>query len=353
MASYEKRENGKWTVRFRFENNEQITQKRLSGFNTKKEAEEAYHEFLNKTQAENLKPDDKAISFTVIYEAYFNYLEKRVKPSSFYEIRKKLDKQILPHFKNFQINKITPLDILNWQKTVENFSFKYKSNLLASLKNILNFADKYYDIPSISKKIENFRNLEPKREFKIWEPEDFHKFIQCVDNPTYHALFYLLYTCGLRKSEALALQWPDLDLSSKKLKINKTLTRKISGLAWAIQTPKTKNSNREILIPEKVFNEIINLPKNNDDDFIFGGEIPIAENTLSRKFKNWTLKAEVPEIRIHDLRHSCASFMICHCNASISAVANRLGHTVEMCLNTYAHMLPNEELLILEHLNKL
>lgn len=353
MASYEKRENGKWTVRFRTIQNGIYSNKRLSGFNTKREAAEAYQNYIAKTKIENNLINEKNITFDIIYANYFNYLEKRVKPSTYYDLQKRLDKHVLPYFQNFEIKRIEPINVLNWQKTIEHYSYKYKSHLLSYLKNIFNFAEKYYNIPSISQKIDNFRNLENKKEFQIWGLDDFHQFINYVDHPTYHALFYLLYTCGLRKSEALALNWRDLDIRNKKIKINKTLTRKVSGLAWAIQAPKTKNSYREILIPDKVLNEIIKLPKENEDDFIFGGNHPIPEETLSRKFKEWIKISKVKNIRIHDLRHSCASFMICYCNASVTAVAKRLGHTVEMCLNTYAHMLPNEELQIINELNKI
>ena len=57
-------------------------------------------------------------------------------------------------------------------------------------------------------------------------------------------------------------------------------------------------------------------------------------------------KAELNIIRLHDLRHSCASHLLSNANGiSVSpiAVAKYLGHSVDMLLKTYAHMLPSGE----------
>ena len=76
----------------------------------------------------------------------------------------------------------------------------------------------------------------------------------------------------------------------------------------------------------------------NDDYFVIGDAFPVASNTItSRKNRNCEL-AGVPQIRIHDFRHSCASLLVNN-GANITVVAKYLGHTkIEETLNTYTHL---------------
>lgn len=76
----------------------------------------------------------------------------------------------------------------------------------------------------------------------------------------------------------------------------------------------------------------------NDDYFVIGDAFPVASNTItSRKNRNCEI-AGVPQIRIHDFRHSCASLLVNN-GANITVVAKFLGHKkIEEILNTYSHM---------------
>lgn len=76
----------------------------------------------------------------------------------------------------------------------------------------------------------------------------------------------------------------------------------------------------------------------NDNYFVIGDDFPIGSNPItSRKNRNCKL-ASVPQIRIHDFRHSCASLLINN-GANVTIVAKYLGHTkIEETLNTYTHL---------------
>ena len=72
----------------------------------------------------------------------------------------------------------------------------------------------------------------------------------------------------------------------------------------------------------------------NDDYFVIGDAFPVASNTKNRNCE----LAGVPQIRIHDFRHSCASLLVNN-GANITVVAKYLGHTkIEETLNTYTHL---------------
>lgn len=76
----------------------------------------------------------------------------------------------------------------------------------------------------------------------------------------------------------------------------------------------------------------------NGNYFVIGDDFPIGSNPItSRKNRNCKL-ASVPQIRIHDFRHSCASLLINN-GANVTIVAKYLGHTkIEETLNTYTHL---------------
>ncbi len=85
--------------------------------------------------------------------------------------------------------------------------------------------------------------------------------------------------------------------------------------------------------------------------YVFGGKDPFPPTNLERTLTKAAAAAGVKRIRIHDLRHSCASLLI-HKGVTIVAVSRHLGHTtVEQTLNTYSHMMPDDRTMILKTLS--
>lgn len=353
MASYEQNKNSKlWSVRFRDVTADGVKNKRLSGFKTKKDAQAGYIDYLNEKErnapfASSSASDE--LLFSELIRHYLAHTQTRVKPSSFYDIESKIVKHIMPYFENKLVSDVTPLDILNWQQTVDHYSYKYKSGLRTFLTSIYKFGERYYDVKNIMPKVEPFRNLEKKKKMLYWTPKEFARFISCVPDFEFNVFFRLLYITGCRKGEALALEWSDIDFDAKTVSITKSLTRKESGKAYSITTPKNASSNRDVDIPESLCRILQDLKKSQESHtFVFGGDKPFAERTIDRRFANAIELSGVPKIRIHDLRHSCASLLISQ-GVSIVAVSNRLGHSnIEQTLNTYSHMMPSDATKIIE-----
>ena len=84
------------------------------------------------------------------------------------------------------------------------------------------------------------------------------------------------------------------------------------------------------------------------DPFVFGGDSAIGITTIDREFKKAIKESGVDPIRIHDLRHSHASYLLNN-GANILAVSKRLGHaTVTQTLETYAHLMQDTEEKMIE-----
>ena len=342
-----------WSVRFRYAENGKEKQKRLTGFQTKKEAQDGYIKFINEAKLKEPIETSEKIKFERLFEEYKAFTKTRIKESSYYDLCSKCNIHILPYFKDMYVQDITPKIILDWQNNINHYSFKYKSGLRRYLHSILSYADKYYNIPNKIKKVDGFRNLELKKEMLFWTPEEFNTFIEKVNNEIYQAFFYTLYYTGARKGEILATTWKDWDLKNGILNIDKSITKKVYGASWIVTTPKNQSSKRKISLPQ-VLIDIMKKYKNGREHYnlVFAGEKPLADSNIQRVQEIACKEAKVKKIRLHDFRHSHASLLLGN-GASIVAVAKRLGHTnIEQTLNTYAHMMPKEDDLIIEILEK-
>lgn len=310
--------------------------KRLSGYKTKKEAQQAVAEYLA-----NHKSDPAEITFDQIAEEYVEAARHRVKETSLADIQAKLRQKILPSFSGIQVKKIDSMAVLAWQNSTDGLSYAYRRGLRTLLSSIFLFAERYHGIPSPMKNVDPLRKpIDTKDEpFHVWEPDEFYRFLSCVHDQTAADCFELMFFSGVRRGEALGLQWDCVAEDSIRIKRNR-----VTHAKEKMSTPKTQSAVRTISMPKQLLDKIREHRK--DGQFVFGGKDSIAPTTLDRRFKSAILESGVTPIRIHDLRHSHASMLISN-GVSIVAVSKRLGHTnTQMTLNVYSHMMPSDDKLI-------
>ena len=341
MASYEKR-NNTWSVRFREDTCNGKMNRRMSGFESQEAAEAAFNEWEENYNSRIANSNITPKTFEELLSLYIERSKGRNKESSYYTTLSKINSHIRPFFFNYELNKITPPIILKWQNSLVQYSFKYRSSLNNLLSSIFRFAYRYYDIKNPMEKVEPLRNLDAKREMKIWSEEEYKRYIKVIDKDVFSLFFRFLYISGCRKGEALALSFEDIDVENGTVRINKNLTRKVRGRPFAITTPKNQYSNRAIEIPSSFLNELLFLRNSQEDQFVFGGTYPLADSTITRRHKMWIEKSGVKKITIHEIRHSHASLLISR-GVSIVAVSRRLGHSsIKQTLDTYSHIMPSD-----------
>ncbi len=341
MASYEKRGNV-WSVRYRENTHNGMVNRRKSGFETQEEAEAAFKVIEADYESNVVNFDVAPINFEDLLVLYLEKSKSRIKESSYYTTLSKVDSHIRPFFSRYELKKITPSLILKWQNSLAHYSFKYRMLLNNLLSSIFRFGYRYYDIKNPMDRVEPLRNLDTKKEMKIWTQEEFEKYISVVDEQVYELFFRFLYISGCRKGEALALGFGDIDVENCTVRINKNLTRKVKGRPFAITTPKNQYSNRAIEMPKAFLKELLELRCSEDDVFVFGNHYPLADSTVTRRHKMWAEKAGVKRITIHEVRHSHASLLISQ-GVSIVAVSRRLGHSsIKQTLDTYSHIMPSD-----------
>ena len=373
MPSYEKnKSSGLWSCRFR-ETDEYgvVHQRRLSDkFKTKRDAQYAYEDYIKNREellkqkaldAQKAAPDPGDMLFDDLLRSYMDFTKNRTKESSFYSIESNVKNRLEPFFKGKRIKDITPKMVSDWVENLD-YSYKSKSWILSFLSSLYKYGEKYFDIKNIMPKVDRPRNLEAPKEMLIWSPQEFSQMISCVENRTVALYLQTLYIAGCRRGEGGALTWQDVDFNAQTIRINKSVTNKTKEGAYKVTTPKNKGSVRVISMPSFYFNELKEYMTDQksmlgnewrDDLFVFGGIRPLPTSTVDRAFNMAIQEAGVKKIRIHDLRHSCASLLISQ-NISVVAVSKRLGHNnIEQTLNTYSHLMPDDQLKIKSALNEL
>jgi len=162
----------------------------------------------------------------------------------------------------------------------------------------------------------------------------------------------LAFHCGLRQGELLGLKWADVDLKASKLQVRRTLSLTKDGPIFeqpknwkgrSIELTRAASQTLEVHL-ERQLKEIEGLGDSyQDQGLIFPGERgqPMRPWTLTGKFERILKRAGLPHIRFHDLRHTCATLMLCE-GVHIKIVQELLGHAdITITLNTYSHVLPS------------
>lgn len=337
-------------------------QKKLSGYETKALAKTAYLSFVTENCTlwkQNPLKKKKAVekgksTFKVkeLLPIYVNAIVNQNKESVVWDRKLILTNFVLPTFGEKQVNAITKEDLYKWQdelwqrknpRTNEYLSSHYLLKIRQSFSMFLDFAESRYDVKNLLKEVKPPKKRESKPVMQFWTKADFEKFIAVVDDKMYRTLFSVLFYTGRRKSEVLALTPSDLKISH--INFNKSLTiRTLDGSPYKITSTKADKCYTTPIC-DTLWDELCSYTP--QSPFLFGGEKPVAYETLRRKFAEYTQKAGLKPIRIHDLRHSFVSMCI-HLGANFMVVADLIGDTVEQVTKTYGHMYETDKQKIVD-----
>ena len=190
---------------------------------------------------------------------------------------------------------------------------------------------------------------ERAKEMQIWTKEEYQKFsLAIMDKPMSFYAFEMLYWCGIREGELLALTPSDFHFDTNIVSITKSYQR-LKGQD-VITPPKTEKSNRVIAMPSFLKDEMQDylrmLYDVGDHDRIF----QITKSYLHREMDRGAKESGVKRIRIHDLRHSHISLLI-DMGFSATAIADRVGHESIDITYHYAHLFPSKQTEMADKLN--
>ena len=344
MAAFKNKDNGTWYVQFRYTDWKGERQQKLKrGFATKKEAQAWEREFLMEKQAD----------INMTFESFVGLYEKDIKPklklNTWMTKESIIQKKILPYFRKRKLSEITAKDIIDWQNEIRGLtdnngkplSTTYLKTVHNQLSAIFNHAIRYYGLQVNPAQRAGNMGTEERREILFWTKEEYTKFSEVMmDKPMSFYAFEMLYWCGIREGELLALTPADFDFEKGTVSINKSYQR-LNGQD-IVTTPKTKKSNRVIQMPQFLCEEMQDYLKQ-----LYGAEpdsriFPVSKYYLHHEMDRGCKESGVKRIRIHDLRHSHISLLI-DMGFTALAIADRVGHESIDITYRYAHLFPTRQ----------
>lgn len=329
------------------------------GFEKKSDAIEEEIKIRKKLK---LKKDQSQKKFKDLKDEYLKYAESRVKRSTITKDVYALNKwsEVIGNVPIIDLDKTKIQTIID--KWDSMYTKRYVEKLYYVLSACLEYALKQdYILANPIRKVERSnRPNEKPQEMEIWEPEEFEQFLSVIDDNMYRSFFMILFYMGMRKGECLALQWKDIDIERKTINIEKTTGARDRLLDPPYTTPKTRNSYRIITMPDVLVDQLRKYRDDvsgwygfSDDAFLFGTDRPMPAENIRRNFNKYIKESGVKPIRIHDLRHSHASYLINNMSAGFTDfdIAKRLGDTVATLHNTYAHWFKRKDENIVNFIN--
>lgn len=353
MPAYKDEHKGTWYVSFYFENWTGKKEKKMKrGFATRREALEWERSFLQQ------KSSDMNMTFKNFVALYISDMKGRIKENTWSTKEHILYKKLVPYFGEKKMCEIQSKDVIAWQNEMLNYRDQngkpyspiYLKTLHNQLSCLFNHAIKHYHLRANPAAQAGNMGKTKNGEMLYWTKEEYQKFAQAVmDKPLSFYAFEMLYWCGIREGELLALTPCDFDFSKGTVSIQKSYQR-IKGRD-VITEPKTPKSNRVIQMPaflcEEMQEYIHYIYGVKDKDRIF----PVTKSYLYKEMKRGSKEAGVKRIRVHDIRHSSISLLI-DMGFTALAIADRVGHESIDITYRYAHLFPTRQEEMANKLNE-
>lgn len=336
-----KSENGTWFVQIKVKDAQtgKWKTKKKRGFKLKKDAKLA--------EAEMIQAYGTGLSapFGAVAKACFDEAEGR--PST----REWKDRIIRLHcseLAKLPIDSITKEKLMQWRSDLggSDLATRTRNQCVQIVKQVFAYAERVYDLKNPAVILKPFKlNKADKREMEVWTPEEFQRFLDAMPESRfiYKKYFEYLYWTGCRRSEAMALCWDDIQ--GNTVHVHRSIKHYKNGFLGL----KTDSSERFITLDDKTLDMVSKLPKTGQ--FVFGGERSLPITVIQKAFAEGIAESGVKPIRIHDLRHSHATWLI-NSGVNIVAVSKRLGHSsVNTTLKTYTHLFRDTDAQMVEAIN--
>lgn len=344
MSVRKDEKRGTWIVKLHYTNRDGRTvDSTKRGFKSKSDALNWERDFLaNESRSTSM-------TFEQFAKVYEEDVKPRLRETTWHSKQHMIDGKLMPFFGGMRLVDITSCDVMDWQNELlkardENgrkLSETYIRTVENQLSAILNHAVKHYGLPSNPLQKTGRVGQKQGKEMKFWTTDEYLRFSeQVIDRPEMFYAYEILYWCGLREGELLALTPKDVDTANRTISVTKSYTR-LEGRD-IIGKPKTKKSERVVAMPRFLSQELEEYMEMEweaaDDERLF----PFTKYALNSTLKTAARLAGVKEIRVHDLRHSHVSLLI-NLGFTAVAIAERMGHESVHITYRYAHLFPNQQ----------
>lgn len=328
------------------------------GFKTKKEAQRYYNNAKVQFQNEGIKKEPQRMTFEALYQEWLLIYEKDVEQSTLVKTKQVFRTHILPRFGNYYIDKIQVSQVQTavheWREILQEYR-----KVFNKFNRVLKYA---YKLKYIKENPCDFVILPSKPLVKheketldFYTREQLETFMNCLSEMNtrkWEAFFRILAFTGLRRGEALALTWDDIDTNQGLLTVNKAVKRGENG--QYVGSTKNESSVRTITIDDNTI-KILKAWKAEQAKTLIGfGFNAIQPNQyIFSKWKDNTplntmaprnalvkicKRFDLPMINIHGFRSSHCTLLL-EAGVPIKDVMERLGHSdVQTTLSFYSYV---------------
>ena len=194
--------------------------------------------------------------------------------------------------------------------------------------------------------------LDPAEKTQAWTNLELRQFLEAVKFDRLYPLWLTLAMTGLRRGEALALRWTDVDLERARVSVRRSLVP-INGTV-EVHEPKTSRGQRLVALDPFTVSVLKAWSRRQKEERLEGGPAwtdsglvftradgkLIHPERLSKGFRVAVKKSGLRQIHLHDLRHTHATLAL-EAGVHPKVVSDRLGHsTVAITLDIYSHAIP-------------
>ena len=192
-------------------------------------------------------------------------------------------------------------------------------------------------------------------EMQAWTADELRRFLAFIAGNRNEAMFRLAALTGMRRGELVGLRWSDVDFPRRRLTVNQAVT--VVEREQFISVPKTRRSRRALDLDATTLATLQRHRARQREDYLRNGVTatasdrvfttdlgePLQPGSVGQAFRRLVAAADVPMIRLHDLRHTHASHLLM-ANINVKVVSERLGHaSVGFTLDSYAHVMPGQQ----------
>lgn len=243
MAVYKDEKRNTWYVNTSYIDKFGVRKyKTKRNFKRRKDAkrwEEDFHDLIKGGETFEVLP------FDTLAEHYLEYYSEKNKPSSANSLKSHIKVNLRPYFKDMNVHKMEPQDVLNFQKYMINKGHKtsYIIKAQSHLTGMLSHGIRFFRLKSNVSSLAGFIKDSDQVVHNVWKREQFEVFYSLIEKIEHKALFRLLFYSGMRKGELRALTWKDINFEQSYIQVDKTNYKGI------VHEPKSKTSTRIVYMP--------------------------------------------------------------------------------------------------------
>lgn len=333
--------------------------KQLNGFSTKRAAEHALTEQLERLRVGEYA-DPGATTVAEFIERWLTAVTPTVRPTTAASYRAMLERHVVLRVGTVKLAELTGLDLSslygellvagygkgNKVRGLPPTTVRYLHRIVShALRDAVRWG---LLVRNPADQVDPPRAAHP--EMTTWSAEQVRAFLDSVSTDRLSGMWVLLCTTGMRRGEVLGLRWEDMDLHSGKLAVRRALVE-VAGYELHLSEPKTAGSRRSISLDVHTVTALGQHRRRQAEERLAAGIGGRAElvftrpdgralqpQNVSQTFASRTRQAGLPPIRLHDLRHSAATLAL-EAGIHPKVVAERLGHsTVQLTLDRYSHV---------------